>query len=219
MSTDETPPPGRVRMRRAERDALRSQETRNRLLEAALEVLVEKGYAGFSTVAVCERAQAPRGTLLHHFPNRDALVVASLGHVFDRRIDAFQDAWREHVRRAQEAGRSKRNPRELVDFLWNEMKGPANVAWLELVVASRTNPDLRRQLVDVVRSFDVRVRESFAAIAPPRPGTEAVQELLVRIVFATLNGLSLDRVYRDDLDTEPVLAGLAAVAERLGKPA
>lgn len=208
---------GRVgeRMRRVDRDAQRSLTTRTRLLEAALDVLVERGYAGFSTVAVCERAQAPRGTLLHHYPNRDALVVASLDHVLGRRLEGFRDAFDQHLQRATASGESRLAPRELLDMLWAELQGPANIAWLELVVASRTNPELRRELVAVVQRFDAGVRETFATIAPPKPGTEAVQELVVRLVFAALNGLSLDRAYRDDLPAEPVIAALAGVAGML----
>ena len=51
--------------------------TRRRFLDATFNCLVEVGYHGTSTVAVCERAELARGTMLHHFPNKQALVLAT----------------------------------------------------------------------------------------------------------------------------------------------
>ena len=43
---------------------------RARLLEATVELLVERGYAGTSTTLVSERAGVSRGAQLHHFPTK-----------------------------------------------------------------------------------------------------------------------------------------------------
>ena len=58
---------------------------RARLLEATVELLVEKGYAGTSTTLVSERAGVSRGAQLHHFPTKQDLVVAAVEHVTEVR--------------------------------------------------------------------------------------------------------------------------------------
>jgi AcrR family transcriptional regulator len=58
---------------------------RARLLEATVECLVERGFAGTSTTLVSERAGVSRGAQLHHFPTKNALVVAAVEHLTDKR--------------------------------------------------------------------------------------------------------------------------------------
>src|SRR3954454_16160546 len=59
----------------------RTRAMRARLLEATVELLVDKGYAGTSTTLVSERAGVSRGAQLHHFPTKQDLVVAAVQHV------------------------------------------------------------------------------------------------------------------------------------------
>ena len=66
--------PATVRRTQAERTA----ETTAKLLDATADCLVERGYAGTSTVEVCRRAGVSRGALVHHFPSKDDLVAAAV---------------------------------------------------------------------------------------------------------------------------------------------
>ncbi len=64
------------------RDAMttraRSQERRAEIVRAALEVIAERGYRGASLAAVAERVGLTQQGLLHHFPTKEALLVAVL---------------------------------------------------------------------------------------------------------------------------------------------
>lgn len=64
--------------------AERSGETRRRILDAAVTLLGEKGYAGLRTGDVALAAGVSKGAQTHHFPSKDALVVAVVEHVFER---------------------------------------------------------------------------------------------------------------------------------------
>ena len=61
--------------------AERTEETRARILVAAVHVLSTRGYAGFRTAEVATQAGVSRGALTHHFPSRDELLVAPAGTV------------------------------------------------------------------------------------------------------------------------------------------
>jgi AcrR family transcriptional regulator len=67
--------------------AERSEDMRVRILDAAVNVLASKGYAGFRTADVAIAAGVSRGAQTHHFPSKDALVVAVVEHVFQRTAD------------------------------------------------------------------------------------------------------------------------------------
>ncbi|MGG8408384.1 TetR/AcrR family transcriptional regulator [Streptomyces sp. 12297] len=56
----------------------RSEERRGEILNAALEVIAERGYRGASLAAVAERVGLTQQGLLHYFPTKEALLVAVL---------------------------------------------------------------------------------------------------------------------------------------------
>ncbi|MBT2413352.1 TetR/AcrR family transcriptional regulator [Streptomyces sp. ISL-12] len=56
----------------------RSADRRAEILRAAVEVIAERGYRGASLAAVAERVGLTQQGLMHHFPNKEALLVAVL---------------------------------------------------------------------------------------------------------------------------------------------
>ncbi|MEV3861335.1 TetR/AcrR family transcriptional regulator [Streptomyces sp. NPDC050095] len=56
----------------------RSEGRRAEILRAAVEVIAERGYRGASLAAVAERVGLTQQGLLHHFPTKEALLVAVL---------------------------------------------------------------------------------------------------------------------------------------------
>ena len=55
----------------------RSAETKKRLLEATIDYLNELGYNKTGTVEIARRAGVSRGALVHHFPSKHDLIVAT----------------------------------------------------------------------------------------------------------------------------------------------
>ncbi|MFC4502312.1 MULTISPECIES: TetR/AcrR family transcriptional regulator [Streptomyces] len=56
----------------------RSEGRRAEIVRAALEAIAERGYRGASLAAVAERVGLTQQGLLHHFPTKEALLVAVL---------------------------------------------------------------------------------------------------------------------------------------------
>lgn len=63
---------------------VRSAATRAALVDAALDALVEVGYARTTGVEICRRAGVTRGALQHHFPAFGQLLASALGAAYDR---------------------------------------------------------------------------------------------------------------------------------------
>jgi AcrR family transcriptional regulator len=58
-------------------------QTRERLIEAALQVLVDHGAQHLTLDLVARQAQVSKGGLLHHFRTKEALVEAIIRHLYD----------------------------------------------------------------------------------------------------------------------------------------
>src|SRR5262249_49578182 len=73
--------------RKRRTQAERTQGTRTRILDAAVEVLRKKGYAHFRTADVARAAGVSRGAQLHHFATKEKLVYATMEHVFQNVLE------------------------------------------------------------------------------------------------------------------------------------
>ena len=71
----------------------RREETRQRLLEATVECLFERGYIGMTTAEVAQRAGVSKGAQQYHFPKKEELATAAL----HRRRPASRLSWRHRL--------------------------------------------------------------------------------------------------------------------------
>ncbi len=177
------PPAAASRRTQAERSAA----TQTRVLDAAIEVLLERGYSGLSTARVAERAGLSRGALLHQYPTKEALVVAAVGHVAQR--------WGRELRGAAATlPRGGARIHQAHRLLWSALSGDLFYSALELWVAARTDPALRETLLPLERTF---IREA-RVLAAELYGEDLCEHPRCReavdIVLATMRGAALARV-------------------------
>jgi AcrR family transcriptional regulator len=167
--------------------AERSAATREALLDATIDCLVEEGYASTTTSRVSERAGLSRGAHLHHFQTRNALVAAA--------VEQLARRWLGELREASQAlpsgaGRTVAG----LDLLWAHYASPLYQAALDLWTDARNDPDLRERLVEVERLLDRQTLELADRLFPPR----ADMRELVQLSVATVRGLAmLDTLHPD----------------------
>jgi len=162
----------------------RTIDVQRRILDAAVEVMLEHGYSGASTVRIQERAGVTRGRLLHHFPSRDALLIAASQHLTRARIGelANHQTW----------------PNDLGDRIDAVLDAMADTftqghfwAATELWIAARTHEDLRDALLsgerEIARAVRVSMDSFFGEALNSRPGYESLREAL----FTSLRGMAL----------------------------
>src|SRR5918996_6185674 len=77
-----------------------ARATRDALVQAALELFTEKGYAGVGTEEIVARAKVTRGALYHHFANKRDLfrevvekVEGDLVEGIAAKMQAVDDPW------------------------------------------------------------------------------------------------------------------------------
>lgn len=66
----------------------RREETRSRILDAAVGELMRKGYAGFRVDKVAVAAKVSRGAQTHHFPTKQSLALAALQKLYQASTEA-----------------------------------------------------------------------------------------------------------------------------------
>src|ERR1700758_640102 len=75
---------------REPRGARRRRETRSRLLEAALELMAEKGMEGGAINEITEVADVGFGSFYNHFESKEAIYAAVMEWVFDEFANAIE---------------------------------------------------------------------------------------------------------------------------------
>jgi AcrR family transcriptional regulator len=194
---------GRVRRTQQERSAA----MRVRLLDAAIDCLYELGYSGTTTIEVAARAGVSRGAQLHHFPTKERLVTDAVRHVLAKRLEEFTEAFR-----SLPDGADK--PAAAIDMLWEKLSGRAFYAWLELLVAARTDPVLREAVAEIAGQFLDQVQATARDFFSTKEGSVIPVDMAPLIGFAAMQGLALDRIVwpADDERIDRCLNGLRALA-------
>jgi AcrR family transcriptional regulator len=134
----------------------RTQEERRRatqaaVLAAALEALIDDGYANFSASAVATRAGISRGALERYFPTKNGLLVAVTQHAMDTAVA--------HAERLATQGSRRTIERFLLDsehFFFS----PVYRAMIELAIAAASDKALAKKHGPIV----ARARQSLNRI-------------------------------------------------------
>jgi AcrR family transcriptional regulator len=131
----------------------RRDETRRALLDAAVESLIEVGFARTTTLEVQRRANVSRGALLHHFPSKTELLVAAVDHLAEMRARELK------VFAAQlpDERASRARTDAVIELLWQCFSGTFFQVAMELRTAARTDPELRPVLIAAERALRERI--------------------------------------------------------------
>lgn len=171
---------------------------RTRLLDAAVESLVEVGYAGTTTLEVQKRAGVPRGTLQHHFPTKADLLAGAVEHLADRRFDQLT---REFAELPDSADRLA----AAVELTMRMLSGPSFWAALEMWVGARTDPELLAAFLPLEhRLFELMhtsIRDIFRAEFPDDPRVPTITEFTIEI----MTGLAMRVLLTGELDRNRII--------------
>jgi AcrR family transcriptional regulator len=134
-------------------------------VEAALEVLLERGLQRFTTPAVAARAGVAQETLLLHFPTKQDLLVATVEAAI---AAVIADSTAALLERLQAAGPVA--GRELVqlaiEVLWDAYDDERSVATYEVRASCRTDPELALALEPMLGTFDAASADLASFLVP-----------------------------------------------------
>jgi BetI-type transcriptional repressor, C-terminal len=105
-----------------------------------------------------------------------------------------------------------------IDILWTMVSGPTFHAWLELAVASRTDPELRGAVQQLTATLRALVVETFHELFGPARKGEPFFAIAPHFIFALLDGLALERIAGTDTDQLARVLEAAKALARLVMP-
>lgn len=166
----------------------RTAETREALLDAAIRLLHRNGYGGASTELIAEEAGVTRGALHHHFGTRAHLMAEVIRTVYEREQRAYQEM-------AADSGRGARLS-DWPDMLWEVLSKPSGLAVLEVLQASRSDPELAALVAPMQATVE---RMSLAAIEREFGGADGAEMLAgIRLLVWAVRGLSIAQMLAPD---------------------
>lgn len=178
------------------------QRTRAALLEAARDVIREKGYERTTIEEVARRAGMTTGAIYGNFKNRDELFIA-LGH-------AYWAPVKPHIPPGASFADAMQALASATLAAVNE-RAPVAVGRLTGLAYTLTNPELRARVRDVTKEsyeFGAEWLRTFDARELPMPA-----EQLVCVIHALIEGLVLQRILTPEICPDEVFyAAFAALA-------
>ena len=132
---------------RAAGDSPKSRRTRAHIVDTAVRLLVERGYAASPNPAIAEAAGLTRGAMLYHFPTRESLVQAVVDHLQRERARLFEAA-------VAAAPHGADRTDHAIESYWRLLPHPAFVAFGELEAAARTDAALAQVIAPARDAFD-----------------------------------------------------------------
>ena len=173
--------------------------SRTKLLDAALSLIREKGYASTSVDELCSKAGVTKGAFFHHFKSKDALAVAAANHWSELTGAFFETApYHKH-------GDPLKRVFGYLDFRKAILQG--DVADFTCLVGTMvqevygTNPDIRKACAASICGHAAKVEADIA---------EAMKRYRIRASW-TAESLALH--------TQAVLQGAFILAKAKGGPA
>jgi AcrR family transcriptional regulator len=146
----------------------RSAATRKLILDATITCLNDWGYGGVTNIKVADAAGVSRGAMMHHFPTRQALIIATIEHAHDR-LNEYR------------AAEMERTPpglprfRAILDQSLITQRMPEGTALNEIRIGSRSDKEIREAVTPMMSAISedyVRMVSRIARDAGLKPSRE-----------------------------------------------
>lgn len=163
--------------------AQRSAETRERVLQAVVDCIVDEGLQATTAARIVERSGVTWGAIAHQFGDKDSLLLAVLERTFQNQARRFAA----HEIRALSA----RNRVDLlVDETWSRMNDPSLRVFLEIALGRRAGDtdELRSRREEMIVGATQKLwNEMFRDLGVDAKTIDTVRKL----TLATLLGMAL----------------------------
>jgi AcrR family transcriptional regulator len=165
----------------------RSATARAKLIDAAIELICDQGFAHTTTAEIAKLAGLTRGAIQHHFEGRVDLVTTILHDVEKRILDSFTAA-------APRLGLPIEQRIDiLIDGLGAVTRSPTYLAAMDIWFTSRCDPDLRDVVAESVGRYVEHARELWRATFCDEIPEDVVSDCR-RVVVAVSRGLVFSRM-------------------------
>ena len=204
-NTDAAPP-------RRRRGGLSDASARRRVIDAAVECILERGYYQTSSNDIARRAGVTWGAIQYHFGTREALLLEVLNH---RWHELTEDLRHTEIR----GDTLEERLTVLLEVLDRHYGEPEHLAHLQILLDLSRGPTTTASTRKAIADYGAALNEVWLPLFERALGEQAVDPLLQRFVFATLRAYLQSRVIAaslgplaDDSDQRRLLVHALALA-------
>jgi AcrR family transcriptional regulator len=198
-------PPRRKAIRRTQES--RSRAARERLLNATIDVLIDRGYNGLTTKEVSVRAGFSNGALVHHYRTKAELVIAATEQVYDRCI--------ENGKKIASSEKAKKHPLQAyIDDCLHVYLGWPFLAAVEVLVPARTDQTLMVQVNKFMQHYRRTMNGTWLAAFARAGISRGDASFLMMATLNIIRGMGINSLWQKDLPHyKKLLREWATVAE------
>ncbi|HEX6488079.1 MAG TPA: TetR/AcrR family transcriptional regulator [Candidatus Dormibacteraeota bacterium] len=197
-------------------EAPESASTRELIVRAAADSLLEQGYSGTSVRAIAGRAGVAIGNVQYYFPAKSELLVEAWRHLTERSVDELHEVLNQLT-----------DPLEIlevgVDAIWAALRrlGDVQLAAFDLLVQAPRAEPLQAYLPELFTRYREVIEEQLDRLdADARIRLKVPRDVLVPLVLNTVLGFGLYYVVtRDDESCVRALSAFREIAGSLVEPA
>jgi len=189
MSTPDRPAK-KVRKRRTQEE--RSAATQEALMRATIDAMSEIGFARLTTSDIASRAGVSRGALMHHFPNKEDLIVLA----YELQLSEATD----EIRSWLDKGRSgEMTLEDFLDRLWVMYSGRLIFVTIEHITEARHNEPLRQRFMPIVKNFHNALDACWREFFNSTNASGADPTTVLTATTCLFRGIGLQKVLREDV--------------------
>lgn len=166
----------------------RTAVARAALVQSAIALLSEQGFARATTAAIAQHAGVTTGALHHHFPTKESLLFAVLDELADEALALLQALG--------DADATDDAPaRAIVTSLWSFYGSRRYWAVWEINLGLRPDSEMYAALKEHRALTRERMHHAIDTNAALRPHTKRALMLLLPFLLSTMRGIFLDTFF------------------------
>lgn len=169
----------------------RSIAMRERLIEATLDVIHDRGYRSASTPEFASRAGVSRGALLHHFPTRSDIIIAAMEKLLGDGTNEIRTV-------AKKVARQEVSLDDFVEFLWRLFSGRFFYISLEFINEARSDHALRERMYPVVRDFHAALDGIWIEFEKQGADRPDATRVALNLTVCLVRGMGVQTVLKKD---------------------
>ncbi len=178
--------------------AYKSSSTRQQILDAAVDCIVNIGYAKTTTMMIAGRAGLSRGATLHHFPSKTDIIAATVEYLFEKRTRAF-------INSSMALPSNEDRVKLAVRSYWDHANHPLFLAFIELSVAARHDEELRKILEPAQSRFDEEWYATALQVFPEWQKDPEAFNLALSLSQTLIEGIAISHLMHPRASDEPQL--------------
>ena len=170
----------------------RSKAAREKLLNATLEVLRERGYNGLTTKEVAVRAGFSNGALMHHYSTKADLVIAAGAHIYERHIA--------NGRKMAASAAAKADPlKAFIADCEDVYLGASFIPTIELMVAARTDPLMNAPFDAFMQNYRKTMNDIWLQAFVRAGYSKAQASFTIMSTLFMIRGMGINSIWQKDM--------------------